>query len=163
MAMNCDWNEEVVAQFYANLYVRHETKTFHWLLQGKPLSISYERFSQILGFGEDDLGRPKIHGGEIPLDSEMAFIYDAANGKVEFGTTHGMKPVYRMLNQLFRYTLTPKIGDNYSIANIAKDVLVRMGPDHEPFSVFDFIWEEIIVCSMSANKSCQYAPWIFRM
>jgi hypothetical protein len=27
----------------------------------------------------------------------------------------------------------------------------------EAFSIFDFIWEEIIVCSMSANRSCQYA------
>jgi hypothetical protein len=163
MAMNYDWNEEVVAQFYANLYVWCETKTFHWLLQGKPLSISYERFTQILGFGEEDLGLPKLHGGEIPLDSEMAFMYDAAFGKVEFGTTHGMKPVYRMLNQLFRYTLTSKIGDNYNISNIAKDILVRMVPGKEKFSVFDFIWEEIIVCSLSANKSCQYAPWIFKM
>jgi hypothetical protein len=51
MAMNYDWNEEVIAQFYANLYVRCEIKTFHWILQGKPLSISYERFAQILGFG----------------------------------------------------------------------------------------------------------------
>jgi hypothetical protein len=52
MALNCDWNEEVVAQFYANLYVCRETRTFHWLLQGKPLFVSYERFTQILGFGE---------------------------------------------------------------------------------------------------------------
>jgi hypothetical protein len=163
MAMNYDWNEEVIAQFYANLHVRHETKTFHWLLQGKPLSVSYERFAQILGFGEEDLGRPKIHGGEIPLDSEVAFMYDSIYGKVEFGTTHGMKPVYRMLNQLFRYTLTPKIGDNYNISNIAKDILVRMAPGKENFNVFDFIWEEIIVCSVFANKSCQYAPWIFKM
>jgi uncharacterized protein involved in exopolysaccharide biosynthesis len=29
MALNYDWNEEVVAQFYANLYVRRETKTLH--------------------------------------------------------------------------------------------------------------------------------------
>jgi hypothetical protein len=36
MSINCDWNEEVVAQFYANLYIRRETRTFHWLLQGKP-------------------------------------------------------------------------------------------------------------------------------
>jgi hypothetical protein len=93
MSMNCDWNEEVVAQFYANLHIRHETKTFHWLLQGKPLSVSYERFAQILGFGDDDLVHRKMHGGEIPLDSEMAFMYDAAYGKVEFGTTHGLKPV----------------------------------------------------------------------
>jgi hypothetical protein len=29
MAMNYDWNEEVIAQFYANLHVRREAKTFH--------------------------------------------------------------------------------------------------------------------------------------
>jgi hypothetical protein len=29
MALNYDWNEEVVAQFYANLYVRRVTRTFH--------------------------------------------------------------------------------------------------------------------------------------
>jgi hypothetical protein len=53
--------------------------------------------AQIFSFGEDDLGRPKVHGGEIPLDSEMAFMYDAAYDKVEFGTTHGLKPFYKML------------------------------------------------------------------
>jgi uncharacterized protein YozE (UPF0346 family) len=63
-----------------------------------------------------------------------------------------MKPVYRMLNQLFRYTLTPKISDNYNIPNVAKEILVRMAPGKEAFSVFDFIWEEIIVCSVSAKK-----------
>jgi hypothetical protein len=89
----------------------------------------------------------------------MDFMYS----KVEFGTTHGMKPVYRMLNQHFRYTLTLKIGDNYNISNIEKDILVRMALGKENFSVFNFIWEEIIVCSVSANKSCQYAPWIFKM
>jgi hypothetical protein len=67
MAINYDWNEEVVAQFYANPYIRRETRTFHWLLQGKPLSVSYERFAQILGFGEEDLGLPKLYGGEFPL------------------------------------------------------------------------------------------------
>jgi hypothetical protein len=128
MAINYSWNEEVVAQFYANLYIRRETRTFHWLLQGKPFSVSYERFAQIHGFGEEDLGRPKLHGGEFPLDSEMAFMYDSMYGKVEFGTTHGMKPVYRMLNQLFRYTLTPKIGDNTNISNVAKEILVSMAP-----------------------------------
>jgi hypothetical protein len=68
-----------------------------------------------------------------------------------------MKPVYRMLNQLFCYTLTPKIGDNYNISNVAKEILVRMAPGKEAFSVFDFIREEIIVFSVSANKICRYA------
>jgi hypothetical protein len=163
MGLNYGWNEEVVAQFYVNLYICRETKTFRCLLQGKPLYVSYECFAQILGLGEEDLGRPKLHGGEFLLDSEMAFMYDSMFGKVEFGTTHGMKPFYRISNQLFCYTLTPKIGDNYNISNVAKEILVRMAPGKEAFSVFDFIWKEIIVCSVSANKSCQYAPWIFKM
>jgi hypothetical protein len=150
MALNCHWNEEVVAQFYANLYVKRETKTFYWIIQGKPISVTYERFVEILGFISKDCCRQKIRGGEVPLDSKMAFMYDSAYGNIEFGTTHGMKPIYRMLNQLFRYTMTPKIGDNYNISNITKDLLVRMGPDQEAFSVFDFI-------------CCQYAPWIFKM
>jgi hypothetical protein len=33
MSFNCDWNEEVVAQFYATLYVNRSTKTFHWTIQ----------------------------------------------------------------------------------------------------------------------------------
>jgi hypothetical protein len=139
MTMNYHWNEEVVAQFYANLYVKRETKTFYSSLQGKPLSVTYESFAHIVGFSSKDLGRPMLHGGEIPLDSEMAFMYDTAYGNVEFGTTHGMKPVYRMLNHLFRYTMTPKIGDNYNISNIIKELLVRMGLNQEAFSVFDFI------------------------
>jgi hypothetical protein len=56
----------------------------------------------------------------------MAFMYDSIYGKVEFGTTHGMKPVYSMLNQLFRYTLNPKSGDNYNISNIVKDILLNV-------------------------------------
>jgi hypothetical protein len=120
---------------YTNLYIRRETRTFHWLLQGKPLSVSYECFAQILGFGEEDLGRPKLHGGEFPLDSEMAFMYDSLFGKVEFGTTHGMKSVYRMLNKLFLYILTHKIGDNTNISNKAKEILVRITPGKGAFSV----------------------------
>jgi hypothetical protein len=69
----------------------------------------------------------------------MAFMYDSVYGKVEFGTTHGMKPVYKMLNQLFRYTLTPKIGDNTNISNVAKEILVKMAPGKEDFSIFNFI------------------------
>jgi uncharacterized protein YozE (UPF0346 family) len=91
-------------------------------------------------------------------------MYDSTCGNIEFGTTHGMKPVYKMFNQLFRYTLSPnKMGNNYNISTITKNLLVRMAPYQEHFSVFDFIWEEIIVCFVSTNKSCQYSPWIFKM
>ena len=55
MTFNCHWNEEVVAQFYATLYVDHPGKKFHWMLQGERFSVSYHRFAFILGFPDADL------------------------------------------------------------------------------------------------------------
>jgi hypothetical protein len=38
-----------------------------------------------------------------------------------------------------------------------------MAPNQNEFNVFDFIWEEIIICLVSPKKSCPYAPYIFTM
>jgi hypothetical protein len=172
LKFNADWYESVIL---SKDHLTVDMKSINWeLLRSLNIPVVNDAIdichakgmTNVMAINYDwneDLGRPKLHGGEFPLDSEMAFMYDSMYGKVEFGTTHGMKPVYRMLNQLFRYTLTPKIGDNTNISIVAKEILVRMAPGKEDFSIFDFIWEEIIVCSVSSNKSCQYAPWIFKM
>jgi hypothetical protein len=38
-----------------------------------------------------------------------------------------------------------------------------MAPNQNEFSVFDLIWEEIIICLVLPKKSCHYAPYIFAM
>jgi hypothetical protein len=48
MSFNYDWNEEIVAQFYATLYVNCSTKTFHWSIQGKPFSVEYAQLQAFL-------------------------------------------------------------------------------------------------------------------
>ena len=90
-------------------------------------------------------------------------MYDRAYGEIEFGKTKGMIPYYKMLNQLFRYTLTPKSGDADNVSNMSKNLLARMAPNQTEFSVFDFIWEEIIITSVSPKMGCHYAPYIFFM
>jgi hypothetical protein len=35
MSFRCDWNEEVVAQFYATLFVEQDGRTIHWSIGGK--------------------------------------------------------------------------------------------------------------------------------
>ena len=98
MNFNCDWNEEVVAQFYTTLYVDREAKKFHWSLQGKPFSVGYREFAELLEFEAADLDKPKIHGETVLEDGEMHYIYDRAYGKIEFGKTKRMIPYYKMLN-----------------------------------------------------------------
>jgi hypothetical protein len=46
---------------------------------------------------------------------------------------------------------------------MSKNLIARMAPNQNEFSVFDFIWGEIIICSVSPKKSWHYAPYIFAM
>jgi hypothetical protein len=129
-----------------------------------PFSVEYAHFASILGFSNAGLIREKIHKMENALeDGELHYMYDSAYGDIKFGTIHGLTPYYKLLNQLFRYTLFPKGGDSDNISNMSKNLIARMAPEQHEFIVFDFIWEEIIICSISSKKSCHYTPYIFAM
>jgi hypothetical protein len=108
MSFNCHWNEEVVTQFYATLYVDHPGKKFHWMLQGEKYSVTYRQFADMLGFPDADLERPKIHDENVIDDAEMHFMYDEAYGDVKFGETSGLIPYYKFMNQILRYTPRPE-------------------------------------------------------
>jgi hypothetical protein len=90
-------------------------------------------------------------------------MYDSAYGDIKFGTIHGLTSYYKLLNQLFCYTLCSKSGDSDNISNMSKNLLARMAPNKNEFSIFDFIWEEIIICFVSLKKGCYYAAYIFVM
>jgi hypothetical protein len=84
--------------------------------------------------------REKIHEMENVLeDGELHYMYDSAYGDIKFGTIHGLTPCYKLLNQLFLYTLCPKGGASDKISNISKNLITRMAPGQHEFSVFDFI------------------------
>ena len=163
MDFNFDWNDEVVAQFYATLHFNRDHKVLHWSLQGKPLSVSYNQFAAILGFPGSDLERPKIYDENVLADEAMRYMYDRAYGSDVIGSTSGLIPYYKMINQLLRYTLTPKAGNSDKISNMSRNLLARLGPNQPEFSVFDFLWEEIIVSSVSPKRGCHYGPYIFYM
>ena len=48
MSFNYHWNEEVVAQYYATLYVDRPRKKFYWMLQGEKYSVTYRQFADML-------------------------------------------------------------------------------------------------------------------
>ena len=71
---------------------------------------------------------------------------------IQHGTYDGMTPYYRVLNNLIRQTLTPKVGDYSSILGTTKAVLFAMQPSAEPFRVFEFLWNEIINNSFTTKS-----------
>jgi len=109
------------------------------------------------------LKRPKIHDENVIDNGKMHYMYDNAYGNVKFGETSGLTPYYKFMNQLLRYTISPKGGNLDKISNMSRNLLAKMTPGASEFSVFDFLWEEIISTSISPKKGCHYSPYIFHM
>ena len=93
----------------------------------------------------------------------MRYMYDNAYGNVKFGETSGLTPYYKFMNQLLRYTISPKGGNSDKISNMSWNLLAKMTPGASEFCVFDFLWEEIICTSISPKRGCHYTPYIFSM
>jgi hypothetical protein len=69
--------------------------------------------------------------------NDIVFAYerrDLADGK-----TVGLKPYYYAMNNLFRETINPKGGDSTSLRKYAKNLLARMVPGSDGFSMSRFI------------------------
>jgi hypothetical protein len=94
--------------------------------------------------------------------SAMKFMYPR-DKQANAGYAVGLYSYYSVLNCMFRLTLTPRGGNPVDISNFAKDLLVHMRPPGLPFSVSDFIWEEIKTISESPQRLCGYAPYIMHI
>ena len=166
LAFKKDWNNEVIAQFYATLYVEEhdDTRKLHWMTEGQWYEVSYAQFARLLGFGRKDDSRVRIHMA-LKLDArKMTFMYPRSK-LGNFGEITDMLPFYAYINRLFRRTLTPREGDGAKIPAYNKNILAAMASNANgfEFSVFDFIWEEIKAISENPLKSCGYAPYIMHM
>jgi hypothetical protein len=142
MSFQKNWNNEIIAQFYATLYVeeRGDTRMFHWMAEGRRYEITFEQFARLFGFERNNANRIKIHFASRLDGSRMRFMYtDSKRGST--GTTPDLLPFYAYLNHLFWRTMTPREGDSSNIPSYNRNLLVAMA--HRPhgfeFSVFDFI------------------------
>jgi hypothetical protein len=53
LAFSKNWNNEIIAQFFAALYVEEkgDTRKFYWMTEGKRYVITYEQFARLFRFG----------------------------------------------------------------------------------------------------------------
>jgi hypothetical protein len=129
MSFQKNWNNEVIAQFYATLYVeeRGDTRKFHWMTEGRRYEITFEQFARLFGFEQNDANRIKIHFASRLDGSSMRFMYPGSK-RGSVGTTSDLLPFYAYLNHLFRRTMTPREGDSSNILSYNHNILVAMSP-----------------------------------
>jgi hypothetical protein len=161
MSIHYDWNVEVIAQFYATLYIEEGggARRMHWMTKGNWFNISFNDFTSHFSFGAADAHQIRLHIHN-PLDEEeMKFMY-APRLKGNARTTNGLYTFYSVLNRLFRKTMCPRDGDPTNISQFAKNLLASMKDGALPLSVMDFMWEEIKVISMNPQKTCGFASYL---
>jgi hypothetical protein len=166
LAFKKDWNNEVIAQFYATIFFEEhgDTRKLHWMTESQWYKVSYDQFARLFGFGWKNASCPRIHLALKVEARKIKFMYPSSE-QGNFGETTDMLPFYAYLNRLFRRTVTPREGDGIKILVYNKNILAAMAPNANGFELFvlNFIWEEMKTISENSLKSCGYAPYLIYM
>jgi hypothetical protein len=111
-----DWNNEVIAQFYATIcFEEHgDTRKLHWMTKSQWYEVSYAQFARLFRFGRKDASCPRIHLALKLEARKIKFIYPRSK-QGNFNETMDMLPFYAYLNRLFRRTVTPRGVDGTKI------------------------------------------------
>jgi hypothetical protein len=75
----------------------------------------------------------------------------------------GLYTYYSVLNKLLRATIAPRDGNPFDISRFMKNLMIALRPGADPFSVGDYIWQEIKYLSEDPKKICSYSPYIMYM
>jgi hypothetical protein len=155
MTFQYDWNDEIIAQFYSTLWIKHADEEspynfpyINFFIEGSWYKVSYRRFAHILGFSDDDISgdKIKIHDFRPPTRDEAKDLHISETD--EFWKSTNLHKYYRYINSLCRMTLIPKGGNQMNILGESKVLISFMKPNStESLNVFDMIWQQIIHAS----------------
>jgi hypothetical protein len=134
----------------------------HWMTEGEWYNIRYGDFASRFSYGATNAHRPRLHIHNLLDEDEMKFMY-ALGQEGNAWTTNGLYTFYSILNRLFRKTVCPRDGDPTNISQFAKNLLANMRDGAPPFSMIDFVWEEIKGISLNPQKNYGFTPYLMFM
>jgi hypothetical protein len=162
MGFRYDWNEEVLAQFHSSLYYDARKIAFFWTTEGVKYGVDYMTFSRLLGLGSEDEKRDPIHvEHQLKPNQLPALFYNPILAEV--GNASTLQPFYYMMNKFFRATIDAKDGDATALRYFACNLLARVMPGRRPFSIMDFIWNELRRTMNDPQKFLPSTPYLMYM
>jgi hypothetical protein len=136
-----------------------DVRAMHWMTEGEWYHISFDEFATRFSYGQADKDRFRIHIHNPLEENEIKFMY-APGQEGNTGTINGLYTFYSVLNRLFGKIICPRGGDPINISHYAKNLLANLRDGAPPFSVIDYIWEEIKGISLNPQKNCGFAPYL---
>jgi hypothetical protein len=132
------------------------------MTEGVYYKIYFTTFARMFGFNKEDRDAEVIHFEQHMNHNMISSTYEYED--LADGSTTALKPVYYVLNNMFRETIYPKGGsDSTSLRRFAANLLARMLPGAKPFFVSKFIWFNLIEVTESGKCNLPYSPYIMYM
>ena len=128
------------------------------MIEGVHYKVDFTTFARLLGFASGDRYADCIQTQPVLKPEDIVFAYERRD--LADGRTVGLKSFYYAMNNLFRETINPKVGDSTSLRKYAKNLLARMAPGSDAFSISRFIWTELSTSLDDARNDLPYAPYI---
>jgi hypothetical protein len=171
MTFQCDYDPQLILQFYATLaFTGDDDRTFKWMTGTRYCESSFTRFAALLGYPFDGPTNPVGHRIHTPLLVNKNPLYDLYGPKGIPGQVAGLLPLYDILVRIFRENIAPSGGNNDAIRSSLVDLLIfahgcaQSTDPNADFSlhVMDFIFNEMFD-AMVSKGSLPYAPFIMRL
>jgi hypothetical protein len=158
MGFNYPWNDEMIMQFYATLYLPHRSNVIEWMTNGVRYSSTTKVFTQHLHLHTHFKHKQNLHDGDPLVSTQMKNFYlpgEATNATTITGAT----PYVILLHQMLRVTLAPWISDASAIPSYERNLIDSI-MKQESFNIFDYILQDIWNVAVTPSRACAYAPFI---
>ncbi|KAG2630403.1 hypothetical protein PVAP13_3KG487100 [Panicum virgatum] len=159
MSYCCDWNSELIRQFYSTVHISADKSSMTWMADGRRITTNKKAWEE--RFGIPGGVHTEIHSQFLLDDDDKKILYTAA--EFTLGQISGLSPLASIANKIIRTTIYPKSGNTLHAHNW--NVLYHIVEQH-PFDIIALIFGEIELFISDRNRTKDlllYAPYIMGM
>lgn len=162
MEIQCDWDPEMIRQFFATVYISEDRTCVTWMSGEKKCTKFKSDWGRILGV-DNSKELPKIHAVENLSCDDKKRHYTGSNlTDKDIKSISGFTPVSDLTNRMVRKTIIPRDSDSSNIYDTNFKVLDHI-VSRKPFDIIDFLLEEIRLAAKDCKRLLPYAPYIMLM
>nr|CAB3446207.1 unnamed protein product [Digitaria exilis] len=159
MSYRCDWNSELIKQFYSTVHISDDKSSMTWMADGRRITTNKRAWEKI--FGVPGGVQTKIHKQFLLDDDDKRILYSDA--ECTLGQTIGLSPLPSIANKIIRKTIYPRAGNTLHRHNWN---LLHHIVEQQPFDIIALIFDEIELFISDRNRTKDqllYAPYIMGM
>ena len=159
MSYHCDWDSELIRQFYSTVHISADKSSMTWMADGRRITTNKKAWEE--RFGIPGSVHTEIHSQFLLDDDDKKILYTAA--EFTLGKISGLSPLASIANKIIRTTIYPKSGNTLHAHNW--NVLYHIVEQH-PFDIIALIFGEIELFITDRKRTKDlllYAPYIMGM